>query len=344
MMRPAITRWRRRSGLIPITVTVAMSGLLSGCTLSAPEPPDSATGTGTQLGSDYHEVVNAAVPWLVTITGDGVEPFYGICYDSDGHIVVAARLIGEATELTVTPAIGRGSAEATVVAVDERENIAVLRTAADIETAPAMPADPRTVTAGLPVLAMGNPISGTGSITDGIIASVDYATDLPSENGLPAARVSGLLATTALIDRGNLGGALLNLSGQLVGMVVAAGDDSVLGLAVPVGTLTRVADDLIGGGVDRTEPAADFGMTVRTVVNRSLVPTGVRIESVRRGGPASDAGIEVGDVIVAIGEDPVSDIRSFRSAVAGLVPDDEVTVTVERGGAEHSITVTVGEL
>jgi len=338
---------RRLPGLIPVAVAVMMSGAMSGCTLSAPEPPNSATGTGTELGNDYHQVVTGAVPWLVTISGEGVEPFYGICYDSDGHIVVIARLLEGVTELTVAPAIGSGSTEATVVAVDERENLAVLKVDSSADLVSAMSADPRTVTAGLPVLAMGNPLSGSGSITDGIIASIDYAADLPAEGGLPATRVTGLLATTTLIDRGNLGGALLNLSGQLVGMVAAAGasgDEPRLGLAVPAATVTRVADALISRGTDRTGPVADLGVTVRTVVNRTLVPTGVLVESVRRGGPAADARIHVGDVIVEIGEEAISDTASFRAALAGFEPEDKVMVTVERDGEEHAITVTVGSL
>jgi Do/DeqQ family serine protease len=267
----------------------------------------------------------------------------GVIVRPDGYILTNHHVIDGADRITVE-LTDRRVLTATVVGSDAPSDLAVLKVdAAGLPTVPL--ADSDAVKVGDVVLAVGNPMGVGQTVTMGIVSAKGRAT------GLGDGSFEDFLQTDAPINRGNSGGALVNTTGELVGInsqiLSPSGGNIGIGFAIPANMARHVMESLIADGrVHR----GMLGVTVQGVtpdIAKSLSMENVRgalVSSVNDGGPADDAGLERGDVITAIDGRAVASSNDLRNAIAATRPGTSVTLTVLRDGKERTIAATLDEL
>src|SRR6185503_11994968 len=195
------------------------------------------------------------------------------------------------------------------------------------------------------VLALGNPMGIGQTVTSGIVSAKGRAT------GLSDGSFEDFLQTDAAINRGNSGGALVNTSGELIGInsqiLSPSGGSIGIGFAIPSNMARTVMDQLLKTGKVRR---GMLGVTIQSVdadLASSLnlpAARGAIVTSVANGGPAEKAGLKRGDVIVAINKQPVIDNNSLRNLVATQPPGSNVEVTASRNGRDQNFQVALAEL
>ena len=193
------------------------------------------------------------------------------------------------------------------------------------------------------MLAIGNPFGTlTSTVTAGIVsAKARNINILHDPNGQ---QIEAFIQTDAAVNRGNSGGALVNLRGELIGINTAiatqTGSYAGYSFAVPASLVQKVADDLLEFGLVQR---ALLGVAIRDVNaklarNKDLdVVVGVFIDDVVSGSAASEAGIEPGDVIVEINNQRVTNVAQLQELVARNRPGDEVKVTYWRDGSTTQV-------
>ena len=193
------------------------------------------------------------------------------------------------------------------------------------------------------MLAIGNPFNVGQTVTAGIVSAL-------GRNQLGLSTFENFIQTDAAINPGNSGGALVDIHGHLVGINTAifsrSGGSLGIGFAIPVDTARQVMESLVRDGqVTRgwigVEPrdltpeiAESFGLPVKS---------GVLITGVLQDGPASKGGLRPGDVVVSISGAPVANTVQLLSAVAGLKPQEQAVIGVQRGAQPLDITVTIAQ-
>ena len=231
------------------------------------------------------------------------------------------------------------------------DDLAVIRAGNPAGLSPARFGDSRKARAGDVVLAVGNPLGLSGSVTEGIISATGRAVTEPATAGSPAVTLPDAIQTSAPINPGNSGGALVNISGEVIGIPTLAAASPQngaqaqgIGFAIPASLARDIARQLIASGHVTNSHRAAIGAQVATVTGAGGAPAGAGIVAVTPGGPADQAGIRAGDVVRSFGRTPTPDTESLTQALAGARPGQSVTLTVERGGQPLSIGVRLGEL
>jgi putative serine protease PepD len=270
----------------------------------------------------------------------------GVVLTADGFVLTNNHVVAGATGQTVRLIFADGtSANAEIVGTDPKTDLAVLKADGVSDLTPAKFGDSDGIRVGDTVLALGSPLGLQGSVTAGIISSLDR-TIQAGENGQSdpsrgASSISGLLQTDAPINPGNSGGALVNTRGEVIGINTAIATDGQsngnigVGFAIPSNKAKTVAEALQRGekishpylGVAVT-PSADGGAVVGTVTPDS---------------PAAQAGLQRGDVVTRFGDKPVNDSNDLVSAVQAGKVGDRVELTYTRNGVEKTATVTLAE-
>ncbi|WP_026066503.1 S1C family serine protease, partial [Actinoalloteichus spitiensis] len=286
------------------------------------------------------EVVDRVRPAVVSVdTGDGAGS--GVVIHEEGYIVTNEHVVASAADADspdVDVVFSDGSrAEAALVGRDQRTDLAVLKVNVDNLTVIQM-GDSDQLAVGDTVLAIGNPLNLPNTVTSGIISALDR----PSR--LPAAETSVISAiqTDAAINRGNSGGALVNSSGALVGINTAireatpGGGSIGIGLANPVNQVRRIAEDLIQHG--RVEHP-DLGVNPVTRVSGNQY--GAEVANVREGGAAERAGVQEGDVITKVDDQPVGGADELLLAVGQHQIGDQIELEIVRGDGVLVIPVTL---
>ena len=201
------------------------------------------------------------------------------------------------------------------------------------------------------VLAIGNPLGLSGSVTQGIISATDRAVTEPSEDGSPAATLPGAIQTSAPINPGNSGGALVSTSGQVVGIPTLAagspqggGQAQGIGFAIPSNLARDIATQIIDTGHVTSSHRAALGAQVATVLGADGATGGVGVVAVTSGGGAERAGLRPGDVIKSVGGVQTPETTALTQALAAAEPGDKVSVTISRDGQDRDVRVTLGEL
>ncbi len=358
---------RRRARTGPsVAAVLAACALAAGCGAAQTPPsqggggqaaatPSPAPSSALALQNDYERVVAQVLPAVVQIntpTGLGS----GVLYDNQGDIVTNAHVVGDNTTFTVTLAQSHASQNATLVGVYAPDDLAVVKLgAAPSGLRPASFADSSTVRVGQIVLAMGNPLGLSSSVTEGIVSAVGRTVAEPAGGGSPAATIPNMTQTSAAINPGNSGGALVDLNGRVIGVNTLAAVDQELGggaapgigFAIPSSTITRIADQLIHTGKVTNSGRAALGVTVRTVLSPGggePTPAGAGVVAVTAGGPAAAAGLRPGDTIVKLDTADITTAQSLTEALASHSPGQKVQVGYVRGGQNATATVTLGEL
>jgi S1-C subfamily serine protease len=309
---------------------------------STPEAPGDIRPTGDlDLIPRLVRELQPSVVAVLTERGEGS----GVVYKANGTVITNNHVVNGANDIRVAFVDG-SKAGAEVRATDPRSDLAVLHVNRE-HLPPARFAD-RLPAVGALAVAMGNPFGFENSVTAGIISGLHRA--VPGSAAQNPALVD-LVQTDAPISPGNSGGALLGADGRVVGINVAyippneTGAVSI-GFAIPAPTVVDVVDQLLDTG----EVHYPFlGITPQAITPQIAdrldlhTDQGVIAQSVVRGGPADDAGIEAGDVIVSLAGHDVRDVQDFLVELRGQDPGDEVAVEVVRRGDRRSFDVHLTE-
>jgi putative serine protease PepD len=351
------TRSRRRAvgrvaGAAVITVLT-----VSGCTGdsgsdAAPSSSReaSAPSGAVALESAYQQVINDVLPSVVEIrTSTGLGS--GVVYNDQGDIVTNAHVVGSGTEFQVLASGTAGPVPATLVGSYPPNDLAVVRVADGNDLPPATFGNSSDVRVGQLVLAMGNPLGLEATVTNGIVSATGRTVSEPASPESPGATLPDAIQTSADINPGNSGGALVDLDGEVIGIPTLAavspqegGAAPGIGFAIPSNQVKRLADQLVATGAVTDSGRAALGVRVTTVVDQSRQPVGVGVVDVVPGGPAETAGIQPGDIIVAVDGKKTPTPEALGAVLAELKPDQTVPVTVRRGGDEQDLEVTLGQL
>ena len=274
----------------------------------------------------------------------------GIIIREDGYIVTNAHVIEGAKGITVQLSDGT-SYEGRVVGSDTQTDLAVIKIDAAGLTA-AVFGNSDQVKMGEKVLAIGNPqsMAFVGSATQGIVSGLNREVTAGGQNGTAVTHYTNLIQTDAAINPGNSGGALVDADGKLIGINTLitsySGNYSGVGFAIPVNYAINLAQQIIAG---ETPTHAQLGVSLSTVSAATAsryglpVDTGAYVAAVTPDSGAAAAGIVPGDIVTAFDGQAVESASDLMLDVRTKNPGDTVTLTVNSGGQEKEVQVTLGD-
>ena len=288
----------------------------------------------------------SADPWFRFFFGDGAaqQPQTGlgsgVIVTPDGFLLTNNHVIEGADDIEVQLADGR-TATARLVGTDPETDVAVLKI--ELERVPAVAfGNTDNLQVGDVVLAIGNPFGVGQTVTSGIVSAL-------GRDQLGINTFENFIQTDAAINPGNSGGALIDTSGNLVGINTAiysrSGGSLGIGFAIPVNTARQVMEGLVRDGqvtrgwigVEPRELTPEIAETLRLPVRQGVLITGVL-----QSGPASEGGLRPGDVVTKVADKPVASTGQLLNAVAALKPRETAVISVQRGERALDLTVTVG--
>lgn len=274
-------------------------------------------------------VAQALLPSVVQIeTGFGLGS--GFVYE-DGHVMTAAHVIEGTQEVMIRFADGRQAA-GRVLGADSAHDIAVIEVNTDGVPVAALALDEEPVVGQLAV-ALGSPWGLEHTVTAGIVSAVDQA--VLGQEGPQA-----LLQTDAPINPGNSGGPLADRSGRVLGINVQiftfTGTNSGVGFAVPITVAYDLAGQIVAGTPIET---AFLGVSGEDATGGQA---GALISEIVPSGPAEAAGLQVGDVVIAVNAQQVRSMTDLAARIRGYQPGDEVVLDVIRDGSTLNINATLG--
>ena len=289
-------------------------------------------------------------PWFRFFFGQrgapqGLEPQRGlgsgVIVSADGYLITNHHVVEGADEIEVLLADGR-QAQAKLVGTDPETDVALLKISLD-KLPTVTFGNSERLQIGDAVLAIGNPFGVGQTVTSGIVSALD-------RRGLGLNTFENFIQTDAAINPGNSGGALVDASGNLIGINTAifsrSGGSLGIGFAIPAATARVVMEGLIKEGrvvrgwigVEPRDLTPDMADTLRLPVK-----SGVLITGVLQDGPASSGGIQPGDVVTRIGDTTVANTAELLNAVASLPPGSNAAIAVQRGDKVVAVTVKVAQ-
>ena len=262
----------------------------------------------------------------------------GVIVRADGTILTNNHVIQGGTDIVVALSDKR-EFKARVVLADPRTDLAVLKIDMHGEALPTLPfADSDRVQVGDLVLAVGDPFGVGQTVTMGIVSAL-------ARTQVSASDYQFFIQTDAAINPGNSGGALVTVDGKLAGIntsIVSNSGGSVgIGFAIPSNMARRILEGAASGGVKLAWFGAD-GQAVTGDIARSLGlsrPGGVLLKNVYPSGPADDAGLKVGDVVLAIDGVPVDDMQGLNYRIATHRPGDAPSMKISSNGRIRDVSV-----
>ncbi|MBI9113958.1 S1C family serine protease [Sanguibacter suaedae] len=378
---PVTTGPRRRGVLLPVTATAFTAALLASLGTAAATGAFDTTADGAQgtavsstfatLGQDgstvtvpvasstvtnpdWQAVTDAVAPAVVSIqvttdAGSGVGS--GVVLSDDGQILTNNHVVEGAVDDTVQVVLADGRVySATITGLDPSTDLAVVQlTDAPDDLVAAVFGDSDAVEVGEPVMAMGNPLGLSNTATTGIVSAVDRPVSTATTSG-DAPVVTNAVQIDAAINPGNSGGPLFNASGEVIGIsssiaTMSSGASSQggsigLGFAIPSNLATSIGAQLVEDG---TAEHAFLGVSLSdgTGTADGTTRQGAVVEQVSAGSPAAEAGLEEGDVVVALDGKVVTGAESLTGFVRAQSADTEVTLTITRDDEALDVPVTL---
>jgi serine protease Do len=304
--------------VLPAVVNIAVTETVSGSDISSELPPELRD---TPLGREFrHRFANRHEQMMGAGSGFVIDPA--------GVIVTNNHVVQHADKIVVSFADGR-QMSARVLGTDELTDVAVIKVEAARPLAHVEWGDSRGVEVGDWILAAGNPFGLGGSVSAGIVSA--------EGRDLGSSPFENFLQIDAPINPGNSGGPVFNMDGAVIGVSTAivspSGGSVGIGFAIPSDIVRGVVTQLLAHG---SIARGWLGVSVEDA------ESGVLIAGVERDGPALHAGVHAGDVVVAVGDDPIGTARTLIRAVAAMPPGKQVRLTVRRQGHEIALPVTIG--
>ncbi|GAK44837.1 protease Do [Tepidicaulis marinus] len=323
--------------LSPAVVNISTSQTLK---LGAPGAPVPGLPEGSPFNEFFEDFLQrqpgGQAPRKVQSLGSG------FVIDPDGIIITNNHVIEQADEIKVNFSDGTTLA-AEVLGRDPKTDVAVLRVEPDRPLPFVKMGDSTKARVGDWVVAIGNPFGLGGTVTAGIISAIN--------RDINAGPYDDFIQTDASINRGNSGGPLFNLEGEVIGVNTAiispSGGSIGIGFSVPSATAMPVIEQLKEYGETRR---GWLGVRIQTVTDEIAESLGMDeakgalVAEVTPGGPAEEAGIQAGDVIIDFDGKDVPSMRDLPRIVADTKIGREVETTVLRGGDKVTLEVKVGRL
>jgi len=265
----------------------------------------------------------------------------GVIVSADGYLLTNHHVVEGADQIRVRLADGR-EADAQLIGTDPESDIAVLKIGLDSLPSVTLGAIEQ-LQVGDAVLAIGNPFNVGQTVTSGIVSAL-------GRSGLGLSTFENFIQTDAAINPGNSGGALVDASGNLVGINSAiysqSGGSMGIGFAIPIDLARHVMDGLVRDGqvtrgwigVQPRDLDPEFAQSFNLPVSQGVLITGVL-----QNGPASQAGMRPGDVVTTIAGRAVHSTSELLLAVADLQPQSQAQIGVQRGKDTLQLTVTVAQ-
>ncbi|GAB3199234.1 hypothetical protein GCM10027261_28670 [Geodermatophilus arenarius] len=372
---PAPAPERRRAGRLRMGVAGLLAGALvgggAGAGVVALTSGGGSGGSGTAATAqsvvitdpENATAVTAAAakasPSVVTVyvtSGSGSGSGSGVVLSDDGYVLTNNHVVtldGSTGDAAIQVRTSDGTLyDATVVGTDPTSDLAVIRLQGAGGLTAATFADSDDVQVGDLAVAIGAPLGLSDTVTDGIVSATDRAVATGSTRD--DATVIDALQTDAAINPGNSGGALVDASGEVIGIntaiaSVASGapgsasqSGSIgVGFAIPSNTAQRIAEEIIDTG---SATHAVLGVNAQTAggTASSEVGTGAQVVQVQPGGAAAEAGLQAGDVVTAVGDRAVTTSTELTAAIRSSAPGTRVQLTVQRDGGTSTVEVTLG--
>jgi putative serine protease PepD len=374
-------------------------GVVAGATQLLEDPAIMSTGSGSssQAGpvivnnrEDVNAITAAAVkatPSVVTIkasSGSEGGTGSGIILDGEGHVLTNTHVVtldGTAANAAIEVRMSDGKVySAEIVGTDPLSDLAVVKIQNASGLVPAVLGDSGKLNVGDTAVAIGSPLGLTGTVTDGIVSTLNRTISVASsaapkdgadnsqggDQGFQFAPPDGgqgqsttnqgsisinVIQTDAAINPGNSGGALVNTKGEVIGVNVAiasAGGDSAssgnigVGFSIPINHAKRVAQEIIDTG---KVSHGQLGVSVKdksSTSSSSSFSVGADVATVESGSAAANAGIKVGDVITRFNDLTISEPNQLTAAVREQAAGAKVKITVTRNGQQQTLDVTLG--
>jgi serine protease Do len=291
-------------------------------------------------------------PGLEPFFGNPLEEFFGrrefqvpslgsgFVISEDGFVVTNNHVVEDVDEIEVAFNDG-ASVPAEIVGRDPATDIALLRIKTDKKLTALPLGDSSTMRPGDWVIAIGNPFGLEHTVTAGIVSALH-------RRNIGAGRYDDFIQTDAAINPGNSGGPLIDLRGQVVGINTAINPRAnTIGFAVPINMAKDILPSLkvagfvtrgwLGVVIQRITPDLQEAMGLETT-------EGALVSRVDPKGPAQEAGVQRGDVIVRFGDQPIKEMEDLPRLVAAAPPDSQAEITVIRDGKEKTLPVKLGKL
>ena len=307
-----------------------------------PAIPRAEMGTGVtvELCQDsgesltYTQIYDKNLPSMVSIQAEDAKSYStgtGVVLTADGYLITNAHVVAGADKVQVVCSDNR-VLDAALVGFDANEDLAVLKVEAT-DLTPAEFGDSFALRCGDPVAAIGDPLGYRSTITDGIVSALDRDVEVDGTSMV-------LIQTSAAINMGNSGGALINQYGQVVGIttvkiVTDDGSAESLGFAIPSRRVKYVADTLIAGKQVRR---GIFGFTVLT---RTAQGGGLTLDSVDKTSDAYAKGLRAGDVLTAADGQSLNAVEDLVRLKQSMGAGDTVSLTYVRSGQSRTVSVAL---
>jgi len=267
----------------------------------------------------------------------------GVLVSPEGLILTNHHVISDADSIDVALSDGR-KIKAQVIGSDPETDIAVLKIEAKQLPTPITLGKVESVHVGDVVLAIGNPFGVGQTVTSGIVSALgrDHVGINTFEN---------FIQTDAAINPGNSGGALIDTRGNLIGINTAIysnnGGSMGIGFAIPINLAKQVMESILtNGSVSRgwigVEPQ-NLSKELSESLGLPENTEGVLLSGVLEGGPAARAGVKPGDVLIAVNEKPIKDVRSLLNQISQISPGNDAKLSILRKGKEMALTAQTGK-
>jgi S1-C subfamily serine protease len=345
--------------LVVALILVLGAGLLAGWEFGRNNATSSTPGTGSQATTSQDAAVITTAqefqPSVVQInvtTEKGSGLGSGTIIDSRGYIVTNYHVVEGAKSIMVELYDGT-QLPGKLTGTDPFDDLAVVQITPPPHMDVATLGDSSKLQVGQTVIAIGNPLGITQTVTGGIVSALGR--DISEGKG--GGYILNSIQMDAAINPGNSGGALVDLKGDLVGVPTLTiinpqfeSPASGIGFSIPSTRVEFIVPQLIQSGKVTDSGLGYLGIEGTTVTpkiaaqNQFPVNEGVLVVKVVSGGPADQAGLKVGQIIVQIDNTPVTDISELNNYVLSKTPGTQVTLQVYQGNQKQTVKVTLGTL
>jgi putative serine protease PepD len=314
-------------------------------------PVVSTEDTPAKAGS-VEAVANSVLPSVVKINVQGAQgggSGSGVIISADGEILTNNHVVEVAQgggAVSVGLNDGR-TVPAEIIGTDPLTDLAIIKAKGVSGLTPAALGESGNLDVGEQVVAIGSPFGLEATVTSGIVSALHRPVSIPGQ-GSSIDTTYPAIQTDAAINPGNSGGPLVNMQGAVVGVnssirsasssMSGEGGSIGLGFAIPLDQVMPIVDQLRAG---ETPTHARLGVSVTDAASEDGLLTGAGIAEVSAGSAADEAGLERGDIVVKVDDEPVQNSSALVATIRGHRPGDTVTLTVVRDGEQQQVKTTL---